>query len=73
MSMSEATPIVTAILAIGSVISPVFFGYLIFKLSDRFVSRIDFQDYKTLATKQRDEMNDDMHEMREDIKTLLTK
>lgn len=64
---------IPTILAIGAVVSPIFYGFLIFKMSDRFITRTEFQDFKTASTTDRAEMKTDIKEIKGDIKELIAR
>jgi hypothetical protein len=66
-------PAISLVLSIGAVLSPVFYGYLIFKMSDRFTTKSEFADYKIRADSDRQELKSGLIEINHDIKTLLQK
>ena len=71
MSTDQAYHIVTMILALGTVIGPLFFGYLVFKLTQIFVTKTEFMEYKVRADGDRREMNEQLSRIGIDVTELL--
>ena len=44
---------VTTILSIGTVVVPILFGYILFRMTSYFVTKQQFEDYKVLAHTER--------------------
>jgi len=45
--------IVTLVLSIGTIVGPVVFGYILFRMTAYFVTKQQFEDYKILAQTER--------------------
>lgn len=69
--MSMNTEAITLILAIGSAISPLVLWAMLHKLSQTFETKAEASAKWTIANQQREEMRQDLHEMKGDIKELL--
>ncbi len=63
--------LITLILSIGSVISPILFGYLIWKMSQIFVSKEEFTNYKQSVAKEQDVINERLKKIEENTIELL--
>ena len=44
---------VTTILSVGTVLVPILFGYILFRMTSYFVTKQQFEDYKILAQTER--------------------
>lgn len=64
-------PMITTVLAIASALGPVVFGFAIFKMSQIFVSRSQFDEFKKDRQHDMEEMKERLTEMEKDIKELL--
>lgn len=71
MESTNYMPMITTVLAIASAIGPVIFGFAIFKMSQIFVSRSQFDDFKKDRQMDMDELKNRFSNMEDDIKELL--
>lgn len=62
---------VTIILAIGSVASPIIYGYVLWKMSEVFVSKTEFQDFKTTVEKKENATGETLKEINKNMIELL--
>jgi biopolymer transport protein ExbB/TolQ len=69
--MKDAQSLVLVILAVLGAVSPVIFGFMVFKLTRLFVSREMFEAYKVVAEQQRTEMLDRVREIDKNVVKIL--
>lgn len=56
--MTDTLNIVVVISSVGTLIGPIIFGFVIFKMLAIFVSKQQFEDYKVLAETERTNMKE---------------
>lgn len=66
-------PIVTTVLAIGTVIGPIIFGYVLWRMSKVFVSREQFDDFRKDREKHNESLDRRLGRIEDDIKELIAK
>lgn len=65
MTSTSILPYVTVILAISGIVSPILFGFCIWKLSQWFVSKESFSSYVLHAVEDRKDMKDSISELKD--------
>lgn len=68
---NSPTELVTTILAVGSVVAPIVFGFVLWKMSQIFVTAREFQEYKATQEQRRQEMVRGIEEIRQNTILLL--
>ena len=71
MGNQEYMQVVTTVLAVGSVIAPILFGFVLWKMSTVFVSRESFEDFKRTRTQEQLEVREKLGNIENDIRELL--
>jgi len=64
---------IVVILAIGGAITPMFFGFIYWKMSQMFVSKNDFDSFKIEQQTKHTENKEILHDINTDIKEILKK
>lgn len=62
---------VLVVLSVGGMFSPVLFGYTLWKMSQVFVSRLEFGEYKKMADERRGEINTQLSTIQLNVIELL--
>lgn len=65
--------VIAVILSIGSIIVPIVWAALMFKMSTLFVSKTEFSELKEQLSVEHQENRDEFATIRGDIKTLLAR
>lgn len=68
MTFSE---IISLVLAVGAIITPIFFGFILYKLSQVFVTKTDFNQFKVDQEKNFNEFKAEQDVKHDDNKTSL--
>lgn len=71
MTTENYLSLLTLILGVGTAISPVVFGYILWRMSREFVTKEQFEEFKRDRHEAAVELNDRLKSMEADIKTLL--
>lgn len=66
-----AIGVVSVILAAGSILSPLIFGFVLWKMSQIFVSKQEFGDFKKQIEDKDDDTKDTMDRINENMLELL--
>lgn len=69
--MNSTLESVTQILAIGSILSPVIFGFVLWKISQIFVSKTEFSDFKRGIEAEKKETKENMKQVNDNLIELL--
>ena len=69
--MNDELKIVSLILSIGSVVSPVLFGFILWKMSQVFVSKTEFNEYKSGNTRELEKIEESLGDIARSTQELL--
>jgi hypothetical protein len=72
-SAAPWTQVVLVIMSVGAVISPILFGYTLWKMSQVFLSKEVFDDFKKVAEAQRHVINGQLQSIQSSMIELLRK
>jgi biopolymer transport protein ExbB/TolQ len=67
----EWMPAVTLVLSLAALIGPLVFGFAVWKMSQIFVSKESFEDFKHSSTNERGELRKQLQELSRDMIELL--
>ena len=67
----DYVPVVTTVLAIGTALGPVMFGFTLWKMSQIFVTKSQFDEYKSQAHEERIEMRNRLLAIENNTSELL--
>ena len=70
-AIDENLKLVSVILSIGTIICPIVFGYVLWKMNSLFVSKEEFIAFKNERSKEQDEMKLVLYKLQADISELL--
>ena len=72
-SATNYMPVVTTVLAIGAAFGPIMFGFAAYKMSQVFVSKAQFEEFKKDRTADMEDTKGRLVRIEQDVKELLSR